>query len=389
MTAEQIHETGSIAYRGPVAGVHVHAHMEFGPYALVVPLDTKVAIQLMFMLGEQSRQGPDAGPLRVTPQTVLERLRELGVVSGNGSRLVGRDAVYESFARLRAKGYIRRITERDDRGRPTGTAYEFYDWPSWNPDAPKPSETTDSPTFPQVKSTSGIAGSGIAGSDNAQMGSNQRSTQVKSTSGNAGSGNAGSGNAGSPFPQVKSTSGNAGSPPHPPEEEELLLPPTPHASNGSLPSQREEAAEFSSEEVAAAAAFLQEMQQWQAGAATARKCAPKLLRTMRTQGWPPLAGMDEVHRQALEADILKNTAGAKAWTRCLPGWVEDLRRYRRPAPAAAPAEAGQQDSASAAALRDCPACDEYGWVLDDDDDAPSRRCTHPAATVQPREEQPR
>ncbi|MDO0929742.1 hypothetical protein QQY24_31965, partial [Streptomyces sp. TG1A-8] len=213
MTVEQINETGTITHRGPVAGVQVHAHMEFGPYALTVPLDTKVVIQLMFMFAEQTRQGPGTGPLRVTPLTVLERLRELGVVSGNGSRLVGRDAVYESFARLQEKGYIRRLDERDAAGRRTKVAYEFYDWPSWNPDATR-TESTDLALFPQVKSTSGIAGSGIAGSEVAQKGAKYRSPQVKSTSGIAGSGIAGSGNADSTFPQVTSTSGNAGHPPH-------------------------------------------------------------------------------------------------------------------------------------------------------------------------------
>ncbi|MGW2089106.1 hypothetical protein ACWCQ6_29415, partial [Streptomyces sp. NPDC001880] len=210
MTAQQINEQGTISYRGPVAGVQVHAHMEFGPYALVVPLDTKVVIHLMFMLAEQTRQGPDAGPLRVTPLTVLERLRELGVVSGNGSRLVGRDAVYESFVRLQAKGYIRRIDERGADGRRTRVAYEFYDWPSWNPDAPKHPDNAVFTAFPQVSTTSGNAGSGNAGSDIAQKGANDRSMQVSTTSGIAGSGNAGSGNADSTFPQVSTTSGNAG-----------------------------------------------------------------------------------------------------------------------------------------------------------------------------------
>ncbi|MEV0696209.1 hypothetical protein AB0I73_41020, partial [Streptomyces sp. NPDC050388] len=80
------------------------------------------------------------------------------------------------------------------------------------------------------------------------------------------------------------------------------------------------------------------MQRWQAGAATARRCAPKLLATMRKQGWPPLAGLDADDRGLLEAEVLKNTGGAASWTKCLPGWVQDLRRYAlvRPQPAPAP-----------------------------------------------------
>ncbi|MET8276846.1 hypothetical protein [Streptomyces sp. NPDC005096] len=384
MTVEQINETGAITYRGPVAGVQVHAHMEFGPYALPVPLDTKVVIQLMFMLAEQTRQGPDAGPLRVTPLTVLERLRELGVVSGNGSRLVGRDAVYESFTRLQEKGYIRRIDERDAGGRRTRIAYEFYDWPSWNPDAPKYPATADFTVFPQVSTTSGIAGSGIAGSEIAQKGANNRSPQVSTTSGIAGSGIAGSGNAEAAFPQVSTTSGNAGSPPHPPEEEDSSSPYPLTRTKGPLPSQREEGREFTPEELAAARDFLQRMQRWQAGLSTARKCAPRLLRAMRMQGWPALTDMDGAQRLALEAEIFKNTGGAASWVKCLPGWVDDLCLYRKPTPATTTSAATQDLAALRAA---CPACDQYGWLLDDDDDLPNRRCTHPGITADNAKEQ--
>jgi hypothetical protein len=74
------------------------------------------------------------------------------------------------------------------------------------------------------------------------------------------------------------------------------------------------------------------MQRWQAGAATARRCAPRLLRAMRAQGWPELAEMDDAQRALLEADVLKNTGGAASWTKCLPGWVDDLRLYARVRP---------------------------------------------------------
>ncbi|MFF8618515.1 hypothetical protein [Streptomyces sp. NPDC015350] len=311
MTAQQINEQGTITYRGPVAGVQVHAHMEFGPYALVVPLDTKVVIQLMFMLAEQTRQGPDAGPLRVTPLAVLERLRELGVVSGNGSALIGKNAVYDSFVRLREKGYIRKITPRDERGRPTGTAYEFYDWPSWNPDAPRWSETSETPEtalFPQVKPTSGNAGSGNAGSDVTQKGAKQQSSQVKPTSGNAGSGNAGSGIAGNTFPQVKSTSGNAGNPPHPPEEVTTSSPyPLTDASGPtSLPSPREEGEEagYAEEDLRAAADVLELLPDpWTQGRLNAGKLAPKLLAAMSAQGWPSIHVVD---RLVLTGQLTKN-----------------------------------------------------------------------------------
>ncbi|AXI91256.1 hypothetical protein SAM9427_36420 (plasmid) [Streptomyces sp. ETH9427] len=125
------------------------------------------------------------------------------------------------------------------------------------------------------------------------------------------------------------------------------------------------------------------MQRWQAGAATARSCAPKLLRTMREQGWPTLVGAGAEYRALLEAEVLKNTGGAASWTKCLPGWVRDLRRYAlvRPQPEAAPAPgSGARLTAARGVIEACSVCDEYGWLLDDDDDAPQRRCTHPGVT---------
>jgi hypothetical protein len=123
------------------------------------------------------------------------------------------------------------------------------------------------------------------------------------------------------------------------------------------------------------------MQRWQAGRVTARRCAPRLLRAMRSQGWPRLAGMDDAHRHALEAEIFKNTGGATSWTKCLPGWVDDLRLYTvvRPRTAPAPGSSARPAMASVVAA-DCSLCDEYGWLLDDDDSGPQRRCTHPGIT---------
>ncbi|MFF4457822.1 hypothetical protein [Streptomyces goshikiensis] len=165
-------------------------------------------------------------------------------------------------------------------------------------------------------------------------------------------------------------------PPHPPGEEDSSSPYPLARAAGSLPSQREEAPEFSPEEIRSAEDFLQQMRQWQAGLATARKSAPKLLLTMRAQSWPALATMDEHQRRKLEDEIFKNTTGAASWVKCLPLWVADLRRYRAPAPepAAQPAAAPQELAVLRAA---CTACDQYGWAVDDDDDAPMRRCTHP------------
>jgi hypothetical protein len=294
--------------------------MRSGPHALTeYPLDLALAVELMFLFAEQARRGPDQEPLQVTPQSVLERLQAVGVRSGNGSRLVGRDAVYESFARLRGKGYIRRIVMSDEAtGQRAGVTYEFYDWPAWNPDASAVTESS------QVTPTSGIAGSGDAGS-RARKRTKSGSPQVTPTSGNAGSGDAGS----SQLSQVGSTSGNAGSPPHPPEEVDTSSPYPLTRTESGVPSQREEGSEFSPEEIRRAEDFLQQMQRWQAGGATARRQAPRLLRVMRKQAWPSLEDLDDDQRLLLESEIFRNTGGAKSWVRCLPGWIEDLRLYDR------------------------------------------------------------
>ncbi|MFD8777553.1 hypothetical protein [Streptomyces sp. NPDC059916] len=123
--------------------------------------------------------------------------------------------------------------------------------------------------------------------------------------------------------------GSAGHPPHPPEEEDSSSPnPLTRATSGAQAAKEGEA-EFAPEELRRAEAFLQQMKTWQAGGSTARKCAPRLLRTMRRQSWPALCDMDEDQQALLESEIFKNTGGAHSWVKCLSGWVEDLRIYDR------------------------------------------------------------
>ncbi|MFF3139892.1 hypothetical protein [Streptomyces mirabilis] len=171
---------------------------------------------------------------------------------------------------------------------------------------------------------------------------------------------------------------SASPPPHPPEEEDSSSPNPLTDPPGALPSQRQQKqADVTPEEVTEAAGFLQRMGRWQAGAATARRCAPRLVRAMQAQGWPLLASLDADGRRALEAEILKNTGGATSWTKCLPGWVDDLRLYETVRPRTIPAENGDAAATRAALVAACTACDPNGWVLDDDDDGPMRRCAHP------------
>lgn len=296
-------ETASIGPMGPVPNVTVHAHMRSGPHAITTdPLDLTVVVELMFLFGEQARRKSTDEPLVITPLSVLERLKELGVRSGNGSRLVGRDAVYDSFSRLRAKGYIRRIQLRKNN-KAAGVAYEFYDFPAWNPEPVTPQAES---AFPQVGAASGNAGSGDAGSCSSKRTSRQ-SSQVEATSGNAGSGNAGSSTRSKAFPQVGATSGNAGSPPHPPEEVTTSSPNplTDTTSNSQVRSQKEgEEAGYAEKDLWAAADVLQQLPDpWTQGKLNAGKLAPKLLTVMAEQGWP---GIHAVERRTLVKQLTKN-----------------------------------------------------------------------------------
>ncbi|MER7983387.1 hypothetical protein [Streptomyces sp. NPDC095817] len=318
MTVDQISESGTITHHGPVSGVQIHAHMEFGPCALTVPLDTKVVIQLMFMFAEQTRLAPGADPVQITPKTVLERLRALGIVSGNGSRLVGRDAVYDSFTRLQAKGYLRRIELRKDN-KAAGVAYEFYDFPAWNPEPP---DLTSS----QVGAASGNAGSGNAGSSKENR-TKSASPQVRPASGNAGSGIAGSRSKKTASPQVGAASGNAGSPPHPPVGGGNTSP-NPHKSGRAAKwaascALAPEDYTPTAEEIAAADAFLQDLpDRWQMNVEEARALAPLLASRVHALG----LGLDLMLRLELVQDDPNNPVRVPA--RVMPVRIRGLKRRR-------------------------------------------------------------
>lgn len=313
---------GAITARGPVSSITIHAHMRSGPHAILEhPLDLVVVVELLFLFGEQARRASSDEPLIVTPQAVLERLRERGVRSGNGTRLVGRDAVYESFARLRAKGYIRRVLKVDEQtGQRAGVAYEFYDWPAWNPDAPTTTEETAGTALSQVGPTSGNAGSGDAGSRKENR-AKSRFPQVAPTSGNAGSGNAGS----RAKPQVGSTSGNAGSPPHPPVGGGNT---TPNPHRGTRAEKWAAACALhpddyvpSDEQIKAAEEFLQALPgKWQLNVDDARALAPLLASRAHTQG----RDLDVMLEVELMADDPQNPA--RVPSRVMPTRIRAIKR---------------------------------------------------------------
>lgn len=88
-----------------------------------------------------------------------------------------------------------------------------------------------------------------------------------------------------------------------------------------------------------------------------RKQATELL----TQGWPI------EHVAALAGQM-----PAKRYTNLL------VHAGHNPPPAARPAVTGQPESAARRLIAGCDRCDEYGWILDDDEDGPVTACTHPA-----------
>ncbi|MDX3208704.1 hypothetical protein [Streptomyces scabiei] len=319
-----IDETASIRQaQAPASGVSVPRHLGVGA-DLVHALDYVVMLQVMFNL---------ASRIDSTPMAVWRQLQERGIRSAkNASELVGKNAVYESFARLVSAGYLRReqLPHPKLPGRKGPVVYTAYDNPAWNPDwNPATQETVEPESNGEVKPQVAT----LPGTPDPSFGEADK-TAGQNASRNAGSVVRGSGVPGSVGRRVP-TGQNASPvpgrgmtpPPHPPEEEDSSSPYPLTGPTGSLPSQREEAGDFSKEETVAAERFLQQMKRWQAGAATARKSAPRLLRAMRTQGWPALPTLDDEHQALLEAEILKNTRGAHSWTKCLPGWVDDLRLY--------------------------------------------------------------
>ncbi|MFJ6501403.1 hypothetical protein [Streptomyces virginiae] len=190
----------------PVLAVTVHRHMVFGPGALKNPVDFMVMVHLLFAVAEGAQ---------VTATALLATLREQGVQSpGDTVRLIGRDAVYASIARLVELGFIRRVELPNEKfpGRRGRIVYEVYEQPLYNPDMATVPQFAMVPDQPEA--------GGISAGQNA--------------SGSAGSWSPASGSAGSiqnGHSAGQNTSGSAARwnrvPPTPPRGVVTPLPPTP------------------------------------------------------------------------------------------------------------------------------------------------------------------
>ncbi|MCX4581461.1 hypothetical protein OHB41_51880 [Streptomyces sp. NBC_01571] len=345
VAAAPVDETGRIvAAKAPASGVSVPRHLGVG-HDLVHALDYVVLLQVMFNL---------ASGLDSDPRSVWKQLQDRGIRSAkDAKRLVGRDAVYDAFARLIASGYLRRVQLPHPKlpGRMGPVVYEFFDNPAWNPDwspasASENHETvkpqvatlpgTPDPLFPEAGKTAGrnasrnagsvVPGSGVPGSVKRRVPAGQNASGVP-----------GSG---------------IGSPPHPPEEVTTSspYPLTNPAGPTGLPSPREEGegAVCSEDDLRVAADVLELLPApWTQGRLNAGKLAPKLLTVMAAQGWPEIGVVD---RGLLIRQLTKNPHKVSNPYRLLAGdRIPNLPRY---AVVAAEAEAARPPGATTDGM--CP-----------------------------------
>ncbi|MEU8548971.1 hypothetical protein AB0C81_18635 [Streptomyces roseoverticillatus] len=295
----------------PGPPVSVHPHMVYGS-GLTDPLDFAVLLHLLFM----SASGK---PFKVA--AVLAALRAENIRSGNGSGLVGRDAVYASFTRLTSAGFIRR-TQGSSGGKFGAVVYEMYQHPAYNPDRspgttalveprPAPPETVPPARTDKTaaENVSGIAVSGIPGHGDA-VDDGHGKTAVHAVYGTAGSTSAtppyppGGGGPSSTRPFLRNTSTvPAGADP---------------AGDAGFAQDDSAARELA---IRSAGEFLADLPgDWACGRKTVAKLAPLLAETIAAQGWP--LGHE------LATRLTGNSGGVRSFPRTLQHRIEDLPRYR-------------------------------------------------------------
>ncbi|MFJ4192126.1 hypothetical protein [Kitasatospora sp. NPDC089509] len=280
----------------PVTEVTVHMHMVYGAH-LPDPLDTLVLLHLMFMV---------AGGTSPTAAKVLAALRAEGIQAGNGSGLIGRDAVQASFRRLTEAGFLRRIGQaQGQKGRFGGAGYELYRRPAYNPDW-MPSEALhaagSASASPQVTPQTAMPGTAVPRKRRKRISAGQ------TVDGNAGHGVTGNGNAGhggSTVSAGQTVDGNTGHgsgfPPHPPGEVGTTSSPSPHGrhmrdaaaaprsgrAGAGLPAEvAADSAPVDPELFRAAVDFLMRLPgKWAVGRLKARNLASELVRAIEDTGW--------------------------------------------------------------------------------------------------------
>ncbi|MFE9259124.1 hypothetical protein [Streptomyces sp. NPDC006879] len=316
--------------QAPARAVTVQRAVAFSG-RLTHQLDYVVYLHVLFAINSGNQ---------VTVPGVVASVREAGLRSAkSGTELVGRDAVYESFARLIEASFIRRTTIPNPKGKGYRglTSYEVYehfeDNPDYSPEDASGEPETKLPVFAETAISAGQPTSGVRGN--------------KGSSGVRGSGVRGRGGSfvSAGQPTSANTGSGTGSPPHPPEEVNTSSPyPLGTGADGVAPAAREEEIPTnptpSAEQVEAASQFLQTLPRpWTAGRVTAKSLAPLLAEVVADQGWE----LDD----SLATELTQNPEGVKRPTKVLKARIEDLPRRlaRKDVPRPRPAVAEDPDFA--------------------------------------------
>ncbi|WP_404974865.1 hypothetical protein [[Kitasatospora] papulosa] len=300
---------------------------EFAPHVTVTeetffghgwqPLTTSILMSLWFLPADTSFDVP----------FLVDWYQRLGWKGANGKPL-GAPVVRREIGLIREAGYISVTRLRGENGQAVGIQYSVSQRRSDQPES--------GAWIPVLPGTEGIRRSDHVQpmptrgeSPHVVNGKNRRSDHVQPMPTRGESPHV----VNAPKPQVAPRVANDVPPPHPPEEVTTSSP-YPHADtdgSSSLPSQMGEGREFSPKEIHAAESFLQRMAApWNAGKATATKCAPLLLRVMAEEGWPSIFDVD---KRVLERDITKDPRGITRHSQVLPGRIKDLSLYEAVAPA--------------------------------------------------------
>ncbi|MFG3229355.1 hypothetical protein ACGF07_31860 [Kitasatospora sp. NPDC048194] len=346
-----IEEFGAVLRGAPAKAVTIFRGMAFGG-VLVHALDHLVLTHLLFAI---------ASGEEITPQIVWKRLQSLGIVSAKREDvLVGREAVYASFARIIAAGYIHRVQlpHKNGGGRKGPVVYLAYEDPADNPDHGQ--ATTSPETLARAQAQADAVARAksqvtpqtgyreAVPSDSATNGVSAGQTANRvAVRGAAASGYPGRGEKVIPAGQTANRVAVRGeaAPPHTPPEGET--PPTPRtttappasadavpggggvrSANGKNPAKAEREARL-----AAASEFLRNLPgAWECGIGPASRLAPLLVRVCTEQGWA--LGPELV---AVLTEEKKGARPVDSYPATLKYRIGELKRYRGPASAGEPA----------------------------------------------------
>ncbi|MFF8953472.1 hypothetical protein ACF09I_32400 [Streptomyces sp. NPDC014940] len=257
-----------------------------------------------------------------TVDELVAALRAEGISSANGKGLIGSKAVYESVGRLRGAGFLHRAQDNDG-GSFGKVSYTFYEFPASNPHWTPPVVSDSAANAPLPLSGEAVHTLPVSNEVPAGQTASPDKARADKASADRRSGKrrVSAGQTASPVRRSANPS-----PPHPPEEVTTSSPYPLTDSARSLPSQREEGeAGFAPKDLHAAESFLQELHPpHHMGAASARKYAPLLLRSMAGQGWPSIHDVD---RGLLVREVTRDPAGFKRPSSLVPTRIRDLARY--------------------------------------------------------------